>query len=98
MYFPSLKLGVEFQGSQHFKNIEFFGGEMAFNITRQRDIQKYEECLKNDIVLLYFSDSSEYNGEDYFSKVYLDFDDLCKQIDDRIERKNGGENQSPPLS
>ena len=30
IYIPSINVGIEYQGIQHYKSIDFFGGEEAF--------------------------------------------------------------------
>lgn len=52
IYIPSLKIGIEYQGIQHFKAIEYFGGEEGFNELQQRDKLKKELCKKNKIKLI----------------------------------------------
>ena len=37
IWFPKFKIGVEYQGKQHFEPIEFFGGEESFIRNQERD-------------------------------------------------------------
>lgn len=55
VFVPSLKLGFEYQGEQHFKPVNFFGGQESFESTKKRDIRKQELCEKNGIRLIYWN-------------------------------------------
>jgi len=52
VYVPSIKLGFEYQGMQHFKPIEFFGGEETFIEQVKRDKLKKELCEKHSVKLI----------------------------------------------
>lgn len=52
VYIPSFKTGIEYQGMQHFKPIDFFGGEKTFLAQIKRDKLKKELCVKNSITLI----------------------------------------------
>lgn len=54
-YLSKYKIAIECQGVQHFKPINFFGGENAFNETLKRDKSKEKLCNENGVMLLYFS-------------------------------------------
>lgn len=43
---------IEYDGIQHFKPIEYFGGEVAFKETKKRDNIKSEYCQLNNIPLI----------------------------------------------
>ena len=51
-YLPIFNTCIEFDGIQHFKSIEYFGGEEELYTIQQRDKIKNEYCNKNDISLL----------------------------------------------
>jgi hypothetical protein len=53
VYIPNLKLAFEYQGIQHFKPIDFFGGEETFVAQVQRDKIKKEVCDEKEITLIY---------------------------------------------
>ncbi|QNK78081.1 hypothetical protein H7F37_03075 [Winogradskyella sp. PAMC22761] len=53
IYLPKLKIGIEYQGAQHYEPIEFFGGKEAFEKTVERDKRKKELCKKNNCMLIY---------------------------------------------
>ena len=52
-FIDSLNIGIECQGLQHFKPINFFKGEEFFKKTVERDINKYNLCKENGIKLIY---------------------------------------------
>lgn len=54
IYIPSLQLGIEYQGEQHYRPIDFFGGEKAFSATVERDKRKANLCSTHNITLLYW--------------------------------------------
>lgn len=47
-----LKLAFEYDGEQHFKPIDFFGGEESFISRVKRDLVKNELCEKHGIMLI----------------------------------------------
>ena len=49
---PELSIGIEYQGKQHDKPIEFFGGEEAFIKGQERDKRKKRLCLDNNLKLI----------------------------------------------
>lgn len=54
IFIPSISVGIEYQGEQHFRPIEFFGGEEAFSLTVKRDKQKEKLCMNNNVKLIYW--------------------------------------------
>ena len=46
------KFLIEFQGLQHYKPIDFFGGEEQFKIQKEHDNRKYIWCKNNNITLI----------------------------------------------
>ena len=51
-YLPDHSICIEFDGEQHFKPIEWFGGKEEFIKNQERDKVKNEWCLNNNIDLL----------------------------------------------
>lgn len=51
-YLPELNTCIEFDGEQHFKPIEKFGGEKTFIRTQKHDKIKNKYCLKHNIKLI----------------------------------------------
>ncbi|MBW1959533.1 MAG: hypothetical protein JRI63_13595 [Deltaproteobacteria bacterium] len=54
IFIPSLNIGIEYQGLQHFEPIQHWGGETALERTKERDSRKKALCRKNGIDLIYF--------------------------------------------
>ena len=52
IFIPQLKIGVEYQGIQHYRAVEFFGGNEAFEYRKKLDQQKREKCIKNGVLLV----------------------------------------------
>ena len=52
IYIPSLNLGIEYQGIQHYESVDFFGGEKALMHRKELDQRKRILCEKNGIKLL----------------------------------------------
>lgn len=52
IYIPKLQCGIEYQGEQHYKAIDFFGGESKLLEQKQLDQQKREKCIKQKVLLL----------------------------------------------
>lgn len=67
IYFSEKNIGIEYQGEQHLRPIDFFGGEEGFKKTIERDKRKKQLCKKNNCELIYVY------PED-------DFDIIAKQI------------------
>ena len=74
-YLNKYKIAIECQGTQHFKPIDFFGGENAFSETIKRDKLKEKLCNENGVTLLYFSRHS--NNTD---TIINDKNKLLKEI------------------
>ncbi|SDW15691.1 hypothetical protein [Litoreibacter albidus] len=51
VFFPELSVAVEFQGEQHDRPIEFFGGQKAFEENQRRDKRKRAACKRNGVAL-----------------------------------------------
>ena len=56
IYIPSMKIGIECQGLQHFKPIKYFGGIKGFEKRVKLDKMKKKLCEENKITLLYYSE------------------------------------------
>lgn len=77
-YLPEYNIAIECQGIQHFKPIDYFGGETAFEKQQKNDEKKRKLCEENGIKLLYYSNL----GIEYPYKVYEDINELIKEIRD----------------
>ena len=84
IYFPKNKIGIEYQGGQHFRPIKIFGGYNGFLKVVERDKEKYKECKDNGIKLFYFTTEKWGVNDGYIDKVYTRFDELCEEIDKEL--------------
>lgn len=66
IYIPSLKIGIEYQGLQHYEPVEFFGGQEAFLYRQKLDALKVEKCNKNGVRLIHW------HYQDVVSKINLE--------------------------
>lgn len=57
-YLPHFKLGIEFDGEQHIKNVDYFGGESAYLKRKQYDTKKNQFFADNQLRLLRLSYNS----------------------------------------
>ena len=55
IFIPSQKVGIEYQGVQHYEPVEFFGGEEGFQYRVKMDALKDEKCRQNGVRLLKWS-------------------------------------------
>jgi very-short-patch-repair endonuclease len=51
-YLPNHNICIEFDGEQHFKNVDYYGGKKDFEIRKIRDDIKTTFCIENNIILL----------------------------------------------
>lgn len=66
-YLPEYKVCIEYDGIQHYKSIDFFGGETSFIYLKKLDNIKNEYCLYNNILLYRFN--YKQNKEEIKSKL-----------------------------
>ena len=72
VYIKELRIAFEYQGLQHFKPVDFFGGEKAFLENIRRDKLKKEKCKKENVIL-------------YEVEPGYNFDDIVSTIDNHIK-------------
>ena len=53
VYIPEYNIGLEYQGVQHYRPVDYFGGEEAFRKGQERDARKRRLCKDNNCILLY---------------------------------------------
>lgn len=51
-YLPEYNICIEYNGEQHYKPINYFGGEDKFKIQQKRDNIKRKYCINNNILLI----------------------------------------------
>lgn len=74
IYLPDFQIGIEYQGEQHSKAVDFFGGEEAFQKSVIRDQIKKEKCDAAGIHLIYvepnyFLDDVVFNIENHLTRI-----------------------------
>lgn len=80
IFFPKYNIAIEYQGKQHFKSYKFFGGDLQFNKTLERDIRKYNLCLENNCKLFYFTYQEKFISKDFKYKIYFNEEDIYFEI------------------
>ena len=78
-FLPSLNIGIEYQGRQHFGATVRFGDDERYKITYERDFRKYQKCKENGIKLYYISFEKQIPNN-YFEKIYTNVNDLINTI------------------
>lgn len=53
VYIEELKIGIEYQGIQHYKPVKHWGGDEALQRVKERDRMKLKLCKENSITLVY---------------------------------------------
>jgi hypothetical protein len=67
----NLKCLIEYDGIQHFKPIEYFGGKLYFNYLQRCDENKNIYCKENEIPLLRINYKEINNMEKYIEELLL---------------------------
>lgn len=69
IYFPNENIGIEYQGIQHYKPIDFFGGTAGYEKTKERDSRKRLLCIENNCKLINVDEG--YNLEDVIKEIEI---------------------------
>lgn len=72
---------IEFDGLQHDKKIDYFGGEVGFEYTKKNDEIKNKYCIKNKIPLFRITYDQLNNLDNLLNNILS----YCEVIDDDIE-------------
>ncbi|GAA3776903.1 hypothetical protein GCM10022240_30460 [Microbacterium kribbense] len=67
IYIPDARVGIEYQGEQHSKPVERFGGPAAFKRQIERDERKRSLCQQNQCALIEVY--PDYDPEQVISQV-----------------------------
>lgn len=51
IFIPSINVGVEYQGEQHYKPVDFFGGDEKLELQHDMDVEKKRKCAKQGVKL-----------------------------------------------
>lgn len=82
IYFPNENIAIEYQGGQHFKTVDFWGGKAELFKIQERDLRKYNLCKENNCKLFYFTYEKSHVPDTYLDKVYTDENELIVAICD----------------
>ena len=77
-YIPSLKLAIECQGIQHFKQVDYFSS-ITFQKRIKLDEQKFKLCQKNGIKLIYYTHCLI--PKDFKYTIFTNLDAVIKEIE-----------------
>jgi hypothetical protein len=69
IFIPSLSLAIEYQGEQHSRPIDIFGGEEHYRATVERDKHKKLLCEENNVKLIYWNYDEDINDNVFESKL-----------------------------
>ncbi|MBQ7044554.1 MAG: helix-turn-helix domain-containing protein [Clostridia bacterium] len=83
IFIPSISTGIEYQGIQHYKPIEHFGGEKHFLHQQANDLKKKQLCEENGINLIEWPYSKEVT-ETEVRKVLSISDDVTPQKSENV--------------
>lgn len=73
IYIPELKLGFEYNGIQHYKPVEHWGGEESLKKQQARDKRKQQLCDQNDVKLIIIKYDEQLSKDLILSKIPLVF-------------------------
>jgi len=59
-YLPEYNVAIECQGEQHFRPIEYFGGDEGYKVIKERDERKRKLLAENNIKIIYYSNIDGY--------------------------------------
>lgn len=89
-YVPSIKVGFEYQGQQHYESVEFFGGQEALEHRAENDALKKKKCKQNGVALVEWVYTEQINAavlQDKLSRLHLV---LPEKPSDLFEKKDIG--------
>lgn len=69
IYIPSLKIGIEYQGVQHYESVEFFDGKESLFNRKQRDLRKKQLCQTHGVKLITWSYREQITEENVKNKI-----------------------------
>ncbi len=69
VYIPSIKVGIEYQGQQHYEESTYFGGKEGLEEQQQRDSEKREKCQDNGVSLIEWKYDIPVTRESYRKEI-----------------------------
>lgn len=89
-YLLKYNIAIECQGVQHFRPIDFFGGENGLLMSMERDKRKSDLCNENNVKLFYYSNLNI----DFPYEVITDKEELIQTINKEIAKQSNGREQN----
>ncbi len=89
-YFPKYKIGIEYQGKQHFETVDYLELDTRHSLKHQKELdeKKFNKCKEHNVTLLYFTFDKQYENIEYYSKIYVNIKDLIEKIQYIINNYN----------
>lgn len=84
IYLPDYNIAIEYQGIQHFKPVDYFGGKKSFKYTQECDKRKYDLSIENNCKLFHFTYNIKHVPDIYKYKVFHNELELIKEIKKEI--------------
>lgn len=84
IYLPEFKIAIEYQGIQHFKEVNYFNSSLEK--TMELDDRKIKSCNENGITLLHFTYTARDIPKNHRYKVYTSDSKLIEVIKDIIKK------------
>lgn len=78
-YLPDYNIVIEYQGGQHFRSVEYFGGEEKIKKRQELYERKYNLCKDNNVKIFYYS-IEKHLPKSYFGTIYRGKDILIKEM------------------
>lgn len=80
IYIPSKKTAIEYQGEQHYRPVDIFGGRKQYRRQRKLDKKKKRLCRRHKIRLLYFSYRQDAPNRLHWKKIYKSEKELFRKL------------------
>ena len=71
IYIPSLLIGIEYQGQQHYEITDYFGGELGFYDRKFMDDTKRKLCKANNVILIEWPYTTAINTANFITQLLL---------------------------
>lgn len=86
IFFPEYKIGIEYQGEQHFITSIYNGMGKMLDKIKELDNKKFDICKKNNIKMFYFTYVNKKNlPSEYMDKIFMDEKELIDELSNYIQ-------------
>lgn len=69
IYIEDIKIGIEYQGKQHYEAISIFGGDEGLLQTQLRDRRKLDKCTENGVKVVYIKYDEKFSQKMIKEKI-----------------------------